>query len=264
MTIHLNSTKASKLSGPLRPCPSAINPNDARRLLLFSPSPFRFSPKANARRLLLFSPSPIRFCCCPSANARRFSPLSHLPLPAATAMTYHTSTSCFLNKMPQYVPFKLKIACVYSYILFSRCLTGKSYDLQFDHNLPVYSLEQMISSGKFQYDYPVYWRKSDDISDTVGKTAGNTLTRKNKKDKMLKELSEKNVNLFNCVLKSPKDYRVYTYFCESRLKLACYIVIQMGCNYESRFFHSEKIFQKYEINLFCLDILNVRPEFTKI
>lgn len=111
----------------------------------------------------------------------------------------------------------------------------------------------MVNNGKLQYDYPVYWKKSDEMIDTVDKP----LTRRLKRDKVLKELSDKYAKLFDLVMKSPNDYKLSMYFCEARLKLNKYLILQMGINYLYRFLYCEKVFQKHERDLICLDILNV-------
>ena len=46
-----------------------------------------------------------------------------------------------------------------SYVQSLRGFSSRSYDLQFNHTLPFYTTEQMVSAGKLEYDYPVYWGK---------------------------------------------------------------------------------------------------------
>ena len=70
----------------------------------------------------------------------------------------------------------------YLLVPFARCLSS-SYELQFDHKTPILSLREMVNNGKLQYDYPVYWKNSDELLDTVGKPS-----RRLKKDKVLKDL----------------------------------------------------------------------------
>ena len=142
----------------------------------------------------------VRHLFCPYAFSQ-----NPLPFPNAkrfpAVITLHTSSRCLLlyesGKLnPKMVKVLSKCTLQSArvspspspsrdpYVLFRRGLSSRSYDLLFDNSIPYYSLEQMIREGKIQYDYPVYWKKLDDIEE-------NTTTRSGKKDKVLKDLSEK-------------------------------------------------------------------------
>lgn len=116
------------------------------------------------------------------------------------------------------------------------------------------SIITRVAAKKLEYDYPVYWTTPL----TEEKNAGikNSLTRRGKKDKALKDLLDRYVNVFDFIIRHPNDYKAYLHFCDARLNLDLFLISQMCFNYTSRFIYNEKVFQKIEIDLFCLNTFN--------
>ena len=107
---------------------------------------FNYGP--NSIRRFTHSRSFMSHGCEPrlSPNGKMLSPVC--------CFSPHSMRTGVISK-PDFV-FRRQSLVRYSLLLSCR---GKSYDLQFNHQVPIYSLKQMISAGKLEYDYPVYWIK---------------------------------------------------------------------------------------------------------
>ena len=84
----------------------------------------------------------LRFVTTNISSARRPPSLrrSHLPLTSAYSLPLYT------------IPIPIGRAfCSNSH---------SNYELNFDHNIPVLELKQMIINQKVDYDYPIYWSNS--------------------------------------------------------------------------------------------------------
>lgn len=123
----------------------------------------------------------------PLFNAKMFKSFhtSRLLLPEPSSSRHLKRKRGVLSKLTSLFQRQSTTPLGYSYVQFQlrRGLSGRSYDLQFDHKVPVFSLKQMINAGKLEYDYPVYWTPSlteekIDIASTTHPT------RRLKKDKI--------------------------------------------------------------------------------